>query len=383
MKEVSSIAGIDPSYAQAYLLKGIILYRLKRYDEALDSFKKSARTDSSLSVPSAYWTGLAYQSNGDYKYAKVAYNAVIETAPDSNEAMLSKERLRELSHSIAKYLFYDSGIDTGMQYDSNVVDQPTSLPSNKSDERWAVDAHAGIDYMPELLSLKTGIELNAGINTRLHDFDTKSAFFYIQPYKTAGSFLFSVKGGATYMTFGKYPYISEEDITPAITIHLPYKSMATAYAELNHFDFLDQSKQQTMGRSTTPLGDITAGIELGKDFTSGYLKAGYAYETYDARGAAGNMWDSLTQHITLSGGISIIKNLFLDIKLHYADTLYPNQPLMPQRHDKIPSAGASLSYRFIDTWSVSVSDFYMDNRSNQDAYTYSRNIASLFLAKEF
>jgi tetratricopeptide (TPR) repeat protein len=383
LKEVSLIAVTDPSHAQAYLLKGIILFRLKRYDEALDSFKKSVQTDTSLSAPSAYWTGMAYESTGDYNNAKIAYTSVVESAPGTDEAMLSKERLRVLSHGIAKHLLYNSSIYTGMQYDSNVVDQPTTLPSNKSDERWVVDANAGLDYKPDMLSIKTGLELNGGINTRLHDFDTKSALFFIQPYKNAGRFLFSVMGRASYMVFGKYPYISEEDVMPAVTLHLPYKSAVDVYAELKQLDFLDQAKQQTQGRSTTPLGDITFGINLGKDFASGYLKGGYGYETYDARGVAGNIWDSMTQHVLLSGGITIIRKLSLDVNLHYADTLYTNQPVTPQRHDKIVSAGINLSYQFVDTWYVSLSDFYTDNRSNQNTYAYNRDIASLFLTKEF
>lgn len=383
LKEVSLIQGTAPSYGQAYLLKGIILYRLKRYDEAIGNFTKSVQTDASLSAPSGYWTGLTYQSAGDYKGAKNSYHAVIESAPHSNEAALCKERLRELSHSIATRLFYNASASTGVQYDSNVVDQPTTLPSNKSDERWVADARADLDYRPGVLSVKTGLELNAGINTRLHEFDTKSVLFSLQPYKEAGRFLLSLTGNASYMVFGKYPYVSEEDVIPEVTIHLPYKMGTDVYAKLSQLDFLDQAKQLTVGRSTAPFGDITVGLDLGKDFASGYLKGGYGYETYDARGAAGDIWDSLTQHVTLCGGIRIITKLFLNIKLHYADTVYPNQPVTPQRHDRTASSGADLSYQFIDTWYVSLSDLFIDNRSNQDAYTYHRDIASLLVTKEF
>ncbi len=383
LHSIGQVIALRPSDARAYFLEGIILYRLKSYDAAVSVLSKSSSIDRSMLGPSKYWTGIVLEAAGDYAGARAAYAQSIGASPASNEAMLSQERLTALSHAIAEHLYYSSSVSTGVQYDSNVVDQPSTLPSRKSDERWVIGADAGLDYRPRALSVKMGLDLDAGINTRLHDFDTKSVLFSVEPYRDIGRFRIAIKGRTSYMLFGRYPYIAEEDVIPSVTLHTPGDMGFRVYAKLDHLDFLDQAEQQTYGRSTEPLGDRTLGADITENFAQGYIRAGYGYEDYDARGQYADMWDDTAQYGAISGEIGIAKSFFLDIGIDYGDTSYTDQPVSPKRHDRIASADVGIFYRFVDSWFASISDLYTANSSNQSDYAYNRNIVSLLLTKEF
>ncbi|MCS3919755.1 tetratricopeptide repeat protein [Fervidibacter sacchari] len=81
LSECENAIKADPKFARAYLRKGVILARQKRFHEAIVEFQKALRFEPELAM--AYNNlGLAYQSIGNFVEARLAFQKAIELDTD-------------------------------------------------------------------------------------------------------------------------------------------------------------------------------------------------------------------------------------------------------------------------------------------------------------
>ncbi|MGD2250571.1 MAG: tetratricopeptide repeat protein [Candidatus Methanofastidiosia archaeon] len=73
---------LDPKYAEALFYKGLVLYNLERYDEALEAFNRAIKANPEY-VDAWYSKGVILEIRKEYEEALEAYNKAIKLDPDN------------------------------------------------------------------------------------------------------------------------------------------------------------------------------------------------------------------------------------------------------------------------------------------------------------
>ncbi len=81
----------DYTFNDAYVDKGVSLYKLSKYTEALDAFGKLTQTNST-NADAAYWTGMCYEAMGKKDDAKASFQKAVTLDPKFEQA---KESLKK------------------------------------------------------------------------------------------------------------------------------------------------------------------------------------------------------------------------------------------------------------------------------------------------
>ncbi len=75
----------DYTFNDSYVDKGVSLYKLNKYNEALEAFGKLTQTNST-NADAAYWSGMCYEALGKKEDAKASFQKAVALDPKFEQA---------------------------------------------------------------------------------------------------------------------------------------------------------------------------------------------------------------------------------------------------------------------------------------------------------
>ena len=114
--------GIKPAHTA--FLKGLILLKEGKSDDAIAAFENAKKLDQSLSQPADFQIAAAYVQKQRFDEAKKSLHTIQDIDPLSDLASFSKEYEKALSRTLALYKPWQFRVGIAYQYDDNVVLKP-------------------------------------------------------------------------------------------------------------------------------------------------------------------------------------------------------------------------------------------------------------------
>lgn len=119
----------DPDRARIYYYQGLILQRRGNAIEAAAKMERALSLDSDLALEAAFETGVASYRMGDFVLARKSFQKVVALFPESDAAQSAVEFLENIDREEKRGKRWDLSLSLGLQYDDNVIVEPSRGPS--------------------------------------------------------------------------------------------------------------------------------------------------------------------------------------------------------------------------------------------------------------
>lgn len=331
--------------------------------------------------------GIHYFSRSMYDEADDYFENTARLAPGTALADKAGEYRQAISKGI-RGRRWALNMTAGMQYDSNVVLNPSGGPlpqeiSGKADWRAVVRAGGRYAFL-KTASIEgyAGYNLYQSLHSRLSDFNISRHLFDIgMGYR--GSPVVDLKAvyEFEYIFVGGDGYDSSHTLAPSLVIHegkdfvteIEYRLRRNRF--MNPGIFIDNSDRT----GTNNLMGIAQVVPLGG---SAVLRVGYSHDVDSTRQ---QFWDYRGDKIAAALRLLLGGMLHADFGGEYYSRNYKGtQPGgAEKRRDRTFTASVSLTKRLSERFSLTVGQLYSKNSSNLAAFDYNRSITSVFLNARF
>ncbi len=314
-------------------------------------------------------------------------DTVQRTAPKSAEAEKARELLRELKENKTKNRWW-ARLQTGMQYDTNVLVNATDAPlppgfARKSDWRGVINGSVGVKLLSTAsFDLSLAGTIYQSLHTVLSEFDV------FQPsgelnlrYRLSPAASFKATYGFDYLALGTHPFATDQNFqiggqymtTGGHTTSLEYRLRSAAYRNSDLFP------TNTDRSGETHFVGLTQYLQMTKYLVA---RVGYGHEEDVSRQ---KYWQFSGNRGLAGVTIRLPYRLTADLsgEFNHRDygAAYPS--LGVTRRDNSWSGSSLLSYSVTDQFSLTAGYYYAANGSNIASFDYTRGITTLFAQVRF
>jgi hypothetical protein len=212
----------DDSSATLYL--GIALYNSGKEQEGEKLLKEALKLDP-LSPRANFELGLLYYKRGIYDEAKDFFETVKTQAPKTELSGLAGYYTNEIEKKQTKVKNWSVSLTTGIQYDSNVVLEPSdgALPegiSHKSDWRWVAYLEGKYTFLiTDRLSISPTYSFYLSAQRTLDDFNvTQHLPGILMQFSIMRNLFLRVHYTFEYTSVDYQKYLVSHTIYPVVTI---------------------------------------------------------------------------------------------------------------------------------------------------------------------
>jgi len=410
--ESSEREGVEP--AQTAYLKGLVLVKKGKFQEAQDSFERSKALDSAYLMGAAmvkrralpetsserpktlesplanaadYQVALLYLRQGKKAEARDLLNAVAERDRESDVGQMAKQQANALSKPMQTGQRFSAMVGAQYQYDSNVILKPdnaasTATISNQSDTAVVVTALA--EYAPVLkasYSLKLQYALYASRYQMLSAYDVMSNTFGMSPGFAIGDGALSFPLSYNMTAVDGKDYLKAFGVAPVYVFTPAEGQQAHISLRFQQKDFQQPVTLPDEDRDST---EAAMGISWYWLFAQqkGFVNARYEINREDA---TGNNWSYLGNRISAGilypAGSSLKLSLGIEAYLQSYENVHTSFNV--QRKDTTVTATAQALYALTRNVDVNLQYVYMKDDSNIDVYAFSKNIIGIGLYARF
>jgi len=371
--------GIRP--AQVKFLKGLILLKGDRLDEAIAAFRNAEDLDGSMKQACDYQMGVAHLKGKRFRDAKEAFREVIIVSPGSNIANYANEYVDAISKREEAMKPLKINLGFAWQYDDNVVLQPTdsalvSNVSDKGDSRQVWTGSAEYDHrFNEALGLKGSYSFYYGKQNDLGFYDMVTNNFIIQPSMYFANGLLTFPSGYSHTIVNDKAYLSSPLATGIYNFMVGKSNMGQVNVKYQYRDYLWDPSTNDEDRTGNDLG---GGFGWYYFFASGkgFLNLRYGL---NREWTFGNNWEYAGNRITGAALVPIIDRLNLTVSgdVYLQDFANSNSIFHVYRKDRIYTLSALAAYKFYKDSEIQMQYTFIKDSSNISLYDYNRNIYSV------
>ncbi len=372
-----------PDDLSANLYLGIALCSSGNEQEGEKLLKKALKLEP-LSLRANFEMGTLYYKRGIYDEARDYFETVRRHTPGTDLSDSAEYYISEIEKKKVKVKNWAVSISAGMQYDSNVILEPSdgTLPegiSGKSD--WRGFTYIDGKFTPSVTdNLTVGMTYSfyQSIHRELYDFNVQQHLPGIVLNYSASKYLFfRLLYFFEYTNVGKEDYLFAHTISPAITIaegkgfftNFQYKFQEKDFK--NTPVFLTNSERD----GSNNLVGITQYIPIDNVVTA---SLGY---TYDNDSADKNYWSYRGNSGELGVRVDFGKGWNLDLSgIYYRKDYKAEYPDTDEkRKDTTKTCITNLTKSFDSKVDITAGWLYEKNSSNIDIYDYKREIVTFML----
>ncbi|HUI27225.1 MAG TPA: tetratricopeptide repeat protein [Candidatus Kryptonia bacterium] len=384
--------------AQASLFLGIAQLRLVQTDDARASFERAAG-DPKQQLAARYYLGVVEYQAGNWPKAAEEFNAVVAAQADSamgREAALFLTRIRQGRGGLRPYAVYGS---LGFQYDSNVALAPSDNVikqaagiSSQADGR--VTLAAGGTFVPlrnDWAQLAFGYDFYQSFHFDLTKFNLEDHGPSIQFGANAGWAQFGVLARYDYY-LSQSPEISflqEGTALPWLTIPEGERGRTEILVRVRRRDFKQAAFWSRDAFNYAPsfkqyfyLGSIERYVQIGYQFDREDPVVNPRRVQPDDANQFAYDGNEINTSFGWSFPIGMTTQLGYAFRYeHYDPESAINNPTPggPRRHDDEHHLVFIARYYLNEYFDVVAGYYGSFNNSNQDLFTYDRNIGSVAL----
>lgn len=376
----SEIIKEEPENVLALYHGGITLFRLERYEEAIDYLVVAADISPNIMDNSYYYAGICYLKGGALKKAVEKFEYVRDHSESESLKEYAIRWLQATEKRKKAQRPYNIYLKVGYEYDDNVMLEPVddNIYSDEDDTLLVGYFSGGYDIINRR-NFKMGAEYShyQTMHDDLDEYDLTGSIGNVYARYSMAPVTFGLSYLPHYYWVDSDSFLMRHQLRSDVTWKVDsdlFTRLSYSYYRNNHFQ--DDNRD---GHTNEVFLDAYYILGVNK----GYLFAGIGYEDNSASHA-----DEYYEQLKTKVGISLKLFWGLDLSLtgRYYEQDYDNRDSFygVKREDKKYKGSASLSRRIFYDWLSIVGDFsYTKNDSNIDDYEYERNVATLSLTALF
>ncbi|MEC4686470.1 MAG: tetratricopeptide repeat protein [Nitrospirota bacterium] len=412
------LSTVSPLYAgsedyELYIAQGIQKINQGKTKDAIVLLRKALKLTPE-SPEAAYYAGVAYSINGNYKEAESLFLQTLQLDETSANAYLELGRIYyvtsrcdDLEELLSKFIDrskdkalkgeaaelvdgcrnkaeekpYRLDISAGTQYDSNVILEPSNPPvsaERKSDTRAVLYVTSGAVLLKDrVIKLTLDYNFYQSLHMNLNEFNVqyhkitpvlemtfsdalRSSVGYSLEYTLLGSDLYS----RFHTFYGKFTVKESEKLsTEAI---YEYRSLKYWDGDIFQTNSIRTGYQNTVGiKQNFYLNRLSGEIYYFSDFN----RAKEGYWAFDGQRLGAELAYKITPH------------LHINVSGEYNERRYHDDfpGFQEKRLDRMQQYSLRLIYFISERMSASVTESYTVNDSNIALFNYKRNITGIFL----
>ncbi len=377
--------------AKIYFLKGIILGKLKKFDQAIDSFEKAKSLDPTLKQSCDFQAASILILSNQKSEAINRLKSVIEVNPNSDLAIFSRDYVNVLQKRLKDerpWHFYSSLFG---KYDSNVVLKPSSSIadvdiSDKDD--YGYTGIASLSYTapfsftsPYLLNLNYSLFLDDYAS--IHTHDVSSQTFSLTPGYSFKSATFTTPITYSYIWVDNKDYLEQLGLSPNLRFLISgnhYGEVGVGYTQKNY-----------RVKNYAP--------ESNRDSDYYYTYIAYTYLLKESKGALnikftladdntkGEYWDATNYILSTNFLYPLSEKLNIQMGIDLEKDDFDNsQPSIGEgagsykvREDNLFTPSIALTYNFSEYIDFIIQYQYTRSDSNIPVFDYNRHVTMLGL----
>lgn len=372
--------------AQVAFLKGLILMKDGKAEDAVEAFNRAELLDPSMKQAADYQIGIADIKLKRYGDAKSILQQVIVADPGSNMSNYANEYINAISSAAEaqKPLKIQAGL--AWEYDTNVVLMPDQdsvavAIADQADSREVTTAQAEYTVRPnDMIDMKGQYSFYWAKQNNLGFYDTVSNTFILQPTIYFEKSLLTFPCGYAHMLVNDKAYLSQPIASAMYNFMAGKNNMGQIHMRYFNKDFLWTPSSPDENRDSNDLGG-SFGWYYFFDKNRGFINARYGLNKEETKG---NNWDYVGNRATVALLLpsSMIlptfdkANLTISGDALFENFLNTNSIYFVQRRDQVYTVSALAAYKFYKDSEIRLQYTYVRDNSNISVYMYTRMIYS-------
>lgn len=329
--------------------------------------------------------GIYYYGRAVYDEADDYFENTVKLAPGTEFSLKAEGYLSRIKAGAKRLTLMVLG---GLQYDSNVILNPTDSPlpegiSGESDWKAVLQLNGRYNITSGGKGeASIGYTLYQSLHEKLSDYNITQHLIELKAgYSLSSAINLNVSYTFEHINVGGRGYDDAHSITPSIIISEGgnfYTAIEYRYRDSHFKDsvFFEGNSERT---GTNNMIGITQNIPLSAIVTA---RAGYAHDEDSTRK---DYWDYRGEKALAGLRFSIFGNVLTNLYGEYYNKKYKGTDPSSgeRREDKTYTATISATKPLSERYGITVGQLYMRNKSNITSYDYSRAITSVFLTARF
>ena len=381
--ELAESQGIEET-PQTTFLKGLVLLKLGRGTEAIESFKKAKSLDEKLATSADYQIAIANMQEGNLTEAREILKEIVIRDPNADIAQFANQYIEAITKRIKKERPYRFTAGIQYQHDDNVILKPSDVQasagiSGESDSTGIGTLRA--EYIPKLKApygLKAQYSLYQNMHGRLKNYDVQSHSIALVPnYNLKGSSI-SLLTSYNLTRVANIDYLKTITLSPTYTFFINKTQFATGSLKYQDKKYVKAPVNANEDREGN---DTNIGISwfylLSEN--KGFINARYEYNRETPKGKnwqySGNRigfsliypLTLITQHLTLNLGGEGYSQSFDNTHTTF----------LKKRTDTTYTFNTMLSYTIYDDIDIQLQYAYIRTDSNISVYGYNKNMVTM------
>ena len=378
--------GIRP--AQVAFLKGLVLIKEEKYNEAVASFENAKALDHTMAQASNYQIGITQLKSKEYASAKKTFEDVIALESSSPLAKFAGEYMDAINRrqqAIGKP--WQLSFRTAWEYDDNVVLKPDGdIGANIDDEEdWRTVYTTDIAHTYRSkdgdFTLKAEHLLYYAKQNDLGFYDTLTNSIVVQPsfYQENNVLTFPVTYAHTIVD--ERSYSSTPTVSGVYNRVFGDKYMGQVFLKYSNKNYLWTPTTSDEDRDSNGLG-TGAGWYAFFAERQGYLNFRYGLEREWTKG---NNWEYIGHHINATTLIPLFEKFKTTLTggVFIQDFLNTHTTFGVERADNVYTGAVLLAYNFYKDWEMQLQYTHVHTDSNIEIYQYDRNIYGVGMEVKF
>lgn len=375
--ESPRLKGYRPGDVQ--FLRGLVLARLGRADEAVASFRAAKAADGSLAQAADLQAGLALMGSSRYDEAVEALREAEVKDPSTDLAQYAREHARSAQRKKVREAPWRLSLGLRLEYDDNVILKPADAAAASGitgEDDWRETLSFKAEHRKKTTgpwSVKSHYSLYATNQHELESHEVISNTVGVTPSYEYGSSSASVALSYGSTLVGNSRYLDSFTISPSWSTTTGGGGMFSVSARLQKREFQGQPFSADEDRDSVDYGLGASWYALFAN--GGFLGVRYEINREDADGAN---WDYLGNRAS----VNILYPVGERLKLQaYAEALIQDFSsthtfFSVKREDRVFTGSALLSWSLAEKADLMVQYTHVRGDSNIAIYDYERDILS-------
>lgn len=382
LKELETAEREDIEPAQTAFLKGMILSKLGRNKEAIDSFKKAKSLDGEKLAQSAdYQIALANLQEGNLAEAKEVLKEIVVKDPNADIAQFANQYIDSITKRLKEERPFRLALGVQYQYDDNVLLKPgdAAAAAGITGEHDSLEIYTlRAEYSPRFkgpfdIKAQYSFYLNNHHKLATHDVQSHTAAV-IPSYNFTKSSI-SLLASYNYTFVDDYKYLSTITLSPAYTFALTQNQFASGFLRYQKKEYLKPPLDPDEDRDSDDYAVGASWFYLLSE-NKGFLNVRYEL---NKENTDGENWGYTGSKFGLSLLYSITERLKFNIGGEaYFQRYDENHTAFDiEREDNTYTFITMLSYTIYDDIDIQAQYVYMRGDSNIAVYDYDKNITGV------
>ncbi len=370
---------IKPADKAALVSLGIAYSRSGNMTSARDALQQALVVDPA-DARTKYELGIVLFKLGDRDGAKGQFVAVSSGPAEETLKASALEYLDMIASGAGpEKKRLSLNVAAGVQHDSNVIldpDNPVVPGLKKADWRFIATLGGAYQFIDkEKTTADAGYLFYQGLNDTLTDFNVQQHTLTLSGrYKATEKSRLGLRYEYLYSLVGGDKYSGVHQVKPSADFSFTKATVTEFFYSYENKKFYDSNlfPTNTDRNGNNNAAGLTHTIVLSKQSA---VTAGYAY---DRDSTDTDFWD----YTGNKGFLRFQSKAFgtgISLSASYYDKKYGGVPpgFTEKRHDSTREYSAALDRHITSSFSLNLSDLYVQNRSNLSLYEYRRNIVTL------